>query len=87
MFDSYSEEWLDFIATCRSERDTSNYDIVTGGVANDKVFNTLELYFGGMVDKAVAIERLRFEKPNSQICIRTQDVLDRYLHFIGSEQA
>ena len=34
-FNSYSEEWLDFILTCRSGKDTSDYDIVMGGVAND----------------------------------------------------
>ena len=44
-FDSYSEEWLDFILNCRTGNDTTDYDIVTGGVANDKVFNTVELYF------------------------------------------
>lgn len=32
-FDSYSEEWLDFILTCRSGKDTTDYDIVIGGVA------------------------------------------------------
>lgn len=44
-FDSYSEEWLDFILKCRIGNDTTDYDIVLGGVANDKVFNTVELYF------------------------------------------
>ena len=43
-FDSYSEEWLDFILNCRSGRDTSDYDLVIGGVANDKVFNTVECF-------------------------------------------
>lgn len=27
-FDSYSEEWLDFIMNCRREKDDSDYDIV-----------------------------------------------------------
>ena len=40
-FDSYSEDWLDFILTCRRGQDTTDYDIVIGGVANDKVFNTV----------------------------------------------
>ena len=31
-FDSYSEEWLDFIMNCRREKDDSDYDIVMGGV-------------------------------------------------------
>lgn len=85
-FDSYSEEWLDFILTCRSGKDVTDYDIVIGGVANDKVFNTVELYFDGLIDKKEAINRLRFEKPNLQICFRTQEVIDQYLRFEGSEQ-
>ena len=40
-FDAYSEEWLDFILNCRSGQDGTNYDLVIGGVANDKVFNTV----------------------------------------------
>ena len=43
-FDSYSEEWLDFILNCRSGKDLTDYDLVVGGVANDKVFNTCLLY-------------------------------------------
>lgn len=43
-FDSYSDEWLDFILNCRRGKDATNYDLVVGGVANDKVFNTVELF-------------------------------------------
>lgn len=84
-FDSYSEEWLDFILACRSGSDETEYDIVVGGVANDKVFNTVELYFDRLIDKAEAISRLRYEKPNLQVCLRTEQVLKQYLHFEGSE--
>lgn len=84
-FDSYSEEWLDFILNCRRGKDTTNYDIVIGGVANDKVFNTVELFFDGLIDKTEAINRLRYEKPNLQICFRTEKAL-RQLHFEGSEK-
>ena len=85
-FDNYSEEWLDFILNCRTGKDTTDYDIVIGGVANDKVFNTVELYFDHLIDKKEAIRRLRFEKPNLQICLRTQKALDEYLHYEGSER-
>ncbi|MGN0299685.1 MAG: DUF3990 domain-containing protein [Lachnospiraceae bacterium] len=85
-FDSYSEEWLDFILNCRSGKDTSDYDIVIGGVANDKVFNTIELYFDHLIDKTEAINRLRYEKPNLQICFRTETAIGKYLHFEGSQQ-
>ena len=85
-FDRYSEEWLDFILNCRRGQDSTDYDIVIGGVANDKVFNTIELYFDPLIDKKEAIRRLRYEKPNLQICLRTQKTLDEFLHYEGSEQ-
>ena len=83
-FDSYSEEWLDFILNCRSGKDTTDYDLVAGGVANDKVFNTVELFFDGLIDKTEAIHRLKYEKPNLQMCFRTEKAL-ALLCFEGSE--
>lgn len=83
-FESYSEEWLDFILNCRSRKDDTDYDVVIGGVANDKVFNTVELYFEGLIDKKEALKRLRYEKPNLQVCFRSETVLEN-LHFEGSE--
>lgn len=83
-FDTYSEEWLDFILNCRRGKDSTDYDIVIGGVANDKVFNTVELYFDGLIDKKEAINRLRYEKPNLQVCLRSEEALD-CLFFEGSE--
>lgn len=84
-FDSYSEEWLKFVLACRRGEDNTDYDIVMGGVANDKVFNTVELFFDGLIDMAEAIKRLRYEEPNFQIALRSQKVIDRYLHFERSE--
>lgn len=83
-FDSYSEEWLDFILNCRRGKDTTDYDLIVGGVANDRVFNTVELFFDGLIDKTEAINRLRYEKANLQICFRTEKALS-LLHFEGSE--
>ncbi len=59
-------------------------DIVIGGVANDKVFNTVELFFDGLIDKKEAINRLRYDKPNLQVCFRSRKAIDEYLHFEGS---
>ena len=50
-FESYSEEWLDFILKCRIGNDTTDYDIVICRVANTKVFNTVELYLDNLIDK------------------------------------
>lgn len=83
-FDSYSEQWLDFVLACRSGRDRSSYDIVIGGVANDRVFNMVELYFDGLIDKGEALKRLKYEEPNLQICFRTEKAL-QCLRFLKSE--
>lgn len=84
-FDSYSESWLDFIMQCRRGNDHSHFEIVMGGVANDKVFNTIELFFQGLIEKKEAIKRLRYEKPNYQVVFRSQAVLERYLQYEGCE--
>lgn len=83
-FDSYSEEWLDFILNCRTGKDSTDYDLVVGGIANDQVFNTIELLFDGLINKTEAINRLRYEKPNLQVCFQTDKALS-LLHFEGSE--
>ena len=85
-FDSYSEGWLDFVLKCRRGVDASDYDVVIGGVANDKIFNTVELFFEGLIDKTEAIKRLRYEKPNLQIAFRSQKVIDACLVFERGEQ-
>lgn len=85
-FETYSEDWLDFVLACRRGLDESGFDIVIGGVANDKVFNTIELYFDGLIDKSETLKRLRYEKPNLQVGLRSQDIIDKYLTFNGSEK-
>lgn len=83
-FDTYSESWLDFIVACRAEKDVSSWDVVIGGVANDKVFDTLEAFFDGFATKAQTIERLQMQQPNLQICFRTQAALSA-LKYLGCE--
>ena len=80
-FGTYSDEWLDFISRCRTGKDLSDYDIVIGGVANDRVFDTVELYFENLISRSEAIGRLVMKKPNMQICFRRQEIIDRYLKF------
>lgn len=81
-FPEYNEEWLDFVLDCRAgSKIYRNYDIIEGGIANDKVFNTIELYFQNLIDKNTALSRLKYEKPNNQICIINQNILDSVLNF------
>ena len=85
-FDAYSLEWLNFITACRMEQAVdSGLDLVIGGVANDKVFDTLQLYFDNLIGADEAIGRLKYNKPNFQYCFKTQTFMDTYLRFSGSE--
>ena len=86
-FPCYNEEWLDYVAVCRKgEQPQQTYDAVEGGVANDKVFNTVDLYFAGVISKDEALGRLKYEKPNHQLCILNKQMLGRHLHFINAER-
>ena len=82
-FEFYDEAWLDFVVASRNGmKPWANYDIVEGGVANDRVIDTVELYTIGILDKASALGRLSEHQPNHQICILNQDILDKYLKFV-----
>ena len=85
-FPVYDREWLRFVADNRAGRQQALYDIVQGGIANDRVFNTLELFFSGLISEEEALDRLKYEKPNHQICICRQDLIDRLLVFESSEE-
>ena len=85
-FDTYDKEWLDFVAQCREGKDVGNYDMIIGGIANDRVIITLDRYFTGEISQEDALGLLRFEKPNIQYCIRSERMLQECLTFIGCEQ-
>ena len=86
IFDAYDQAWLDFVSKCRAGEDDTDYDIVIGGIANDKVIQTLDRYFEGELSKDETLGLLRFEKPNNQYCIRSQKMLDECLQHIESQQ-
>ena len=65
-------------------RIVGDYDVVIGGIANDKVFRTIDLFFAGDITKETALKRLVFEKVNHQICISNQEVIDRCLTYKSS---
>ena len=85
-FPVYDREWLRFVADNRAGKQQALYDVVQGGIANDRVFNTLELFFSGLISEEEALDRLKYEKPNHQICICRQDLIDRLLVFESAEE-
>jgi hypothetical protein len=85
-FDAYDKAWLDFISKCRAGEDDSNYDLVIGGIANDRVFLTLDRYLTGEITLPEALGLLKFVTPNIQYCVRSEEMLHRCLTYVESER-
>lgn len=85
-FDSYNREWLQFVSSCRSGKDETDFDLIIGGIANDEVIQTIERYFAGEISENDALGLLKYEKPNNQYCIRSQRMLDECLKHKNSEE-
>lgn len=87
VFKAYDEEWLKFIVGNRSgENLAKEYDYVEGGVANDRVVDTVNLYLAGLIDLSLALRELSRHQPNNQMCILNQDIIDKYLIYDGTEE-
>ena len=81
-FEKYNLAWLDYVVACRRGEDVwQQYDIVEGGVANDNVIDTVEDYTQGIITAEQALGQLRYKPVNHQLCIISQTVIDRCLHF------
>ena len=85
-FEAYDAQWLDFVAQCRDGKEVGDYDMVIGGIANDRVILTLDRYFANEISQEEALGLLRFEKPNIQYCIRSERMLQTCLTYVESEQ-
>lgn len=83
-FNNANIEWLDFIINCRSKITYKhNYDIVIGKIADDSVGETILFVIDEIIKKEDAIDRLKFQKINSQIAFSTEESL-KTLSFIKS---
>ena len=82
IFERYDEDWLEFIVECRSGGNIcKEYDYIEGGVADDRVIDTVNMYIAGFISRDTALNNLRYLKPNNQICILNQKLLDKHLKF------
>lgn len=81
IFESPTEEWLDFVMSNRRIPGfTHNYDIVVGPVANDRVYTAFALYEGGTISKDLLISELKTYRLVDQYLFHTAEALS-HLHF------
>lgn len=81
-FEKYDRDWLHFIVDSRDGLKVwKGFDIIEGGVANDRVIDTVEAFKAGQISEEKALIELSKHQPNNQICILKQEVVDKYLIF------
>lgn len=75
-------EWIDFVCRCRDgEKAYLDYDLISGKVANDKVFRVVDMYHTGIWDKERALKEIRVYPSYDQMAFITQKAIDRLLVF------
>lgn len=86
-FKEYDLEWLQYVVDCRRGGNLQKqYDLIEGGVANDNVIDTVEDFENGRITTEQALGQLVYKQVNHQICIRNQQIIDKYLQFVSSYQ-
>lgn len=83
-FPRMTDEWLNFIAACRSGK-THRYDVVEGPMADDTVWNYVNDFLSGKISRKQFWALAEFKHPTHQISFHTLAALD-CLKFTGSEE-
>ena len=83
-FEKMTEEWLDFIISCRSGQ-AHQYDIVEGPMADDQIWNYVEEFMNGHISRNAFWELVKFNYPTHQIVFCNQQAL-ACIRFEGSDK-
>ena len=83
-FLNQDSEWLNLVIQCRSDlKFKHNYDVVEGKIADDTVGEIITFVIKGFMRKEDALEKLKFQKINSQIAFCSEKAL-KALIFLNS---
>lgn len=74
-FDGMCDEWLDFIADCRSGK-LHKYDIVEGPMADDTIWNYVNDFLRGDINRKQFWTLAEFRHPTHQISFHTLSALN-----------
>lgn len=84
-FAGVDDAWLDFVADNRmGVYSGPKHDLAYGPVANDDVYETLQLYINGAISREYAMERLKVKKLFNQLVFKTDRALS-FLRFLRAE--
>ena len=75
-FDYADEVWFDFVVNCRrGGKEFQNFDLISGPVANDNVFRTIDFYEAGVYSKSQALEQLLADKLANQFVFFSTELI------------
>ena len=75
-------EWIDFVCQCRNGNlKYKEYDMISGKVANDKVFRVVDMYRNGIWEKERALREIKAYENYDQTAFITQRAIDGLLVF------
>ena len=74
-FSGMTEQWLDFIADCRTGK-PHHFDIVVGAMANDQVWNYIADYIAGVLTREQFWVLAKFKHPTHQIALCSTAALE-----------
>ncbi len=83
-FGNMTDEWLDFIVDCRHGLQ-HNYDIVTGAMADDQIYNYVADFINGVLTREQFWVLAKFKYPTHQIVFCTDRALE-CIRFKGFEE-
>ncbi|MBE5926229.1 MAG: DUF3990 domain-containing protein [Lachnospiraceae bacterium] len=75
VFSEMTEEWLDFVVTCRQGLEHS-YDIVEGPMADDTIWDYIEDFIKGKITREAFWVLVKFKYPTHQIVFCTEKALE-----------
>ncbi|MDR0937885.1 MAG: DUF3990 domain-containing protein [Mediterranea sp.] len=82
VFETTTEEWLDFVVACRSGKPHA-FDIVEGPMADDTIWDYIEEFVAGNITREAFWALMKFKRPTHQIAFCTDRAL-RTIRFIKS---
>ena len=74
-FEDYTDEWLEFVVSCRSGN-VHSYDVVIGPMADDTIYYYIEAYLHGQMNKQKFFDLMKFKYPTHQISFHSIKALD-----------
>lgn len=85
MFAGADKEWLDFVCACRNGvSDGNRYEVISGKVADDKVYQAIDMYRRGIWDAGRTLGEIAYYEDSHQVALTSEAAIKGLLTFKAS---